>query len=177
MHSLTLTHTHSLSCTHCHALIHYLMHFYSLTHSLTHLRYLVNKEECDSLECITQHITGSTTIYSWRQSDHICISKLTIIGSDNGLSPGRRQAIIWTNDGILLTGPLGTNLSEILIKIHIFSFKKMHLKMSSAKWRPFYLWLNVLESAKFVVNERLATHWFHCHWQVCPLTRITCYAF
>ena len=28
---------------------------------------------------------------------HICISKLTIIGSYNGLSPGRRQAIIWTN--------------------------------------------------------------------------------
>ena len=33
-------------------------------------------------------------------------SKLTITGSDNGLSPGRRQAIIWTNDGILLIGPL-----------------------------------------------------------------------
>ena len=31
---------------------------------------------------------------------------------------GRRQAIIWTNVGILLTGPLGTNLSEILIEIH-----------------------------------------------------------
>ena len=48
---------------------------------------------------------------------HICINKLTIIGSDNGLSPGRRQAIIWTNDGILLIGPLGTNFSEILIEI------------------------------------------------------------
>ena len=44
---------------------------------------------------------------------HICISKLTSIGSDNGLSPGRRQAIIWTNAGILLIGPLGTNFSEI----------------------------------------------------------------
>ena len=48
---------------------------------------------------------------------HICINKLTIIGSDNGLSPRRRQAIIWTNDGILLIGPLGTNFSEILIEI------------------------------------------------------------
>ena len=46
---------------------------------------------------------------------HICISKLTIIVSDNGLSPGQRQAIIWTNAGILLIGPLGTNFSEILI--------------------------------------------------------------
>ena len=38
---------------------------------------------------------------------HICVSKLNIIGSDNGLSPGRRQAIIWTNVWILLIGPLG----------------------------------------------------------------------
>ena len=75
---------------------------------------------------------------------HICVSNLTIIGSDNGLSHGRRQTIIWTNDGILLIGPLGTNFSEILIGIQTFSFKKMHLKMSSAKWRPFCLGLNVL---------------------------------
>ena len=46
---------------------------------------------------------------------HICINKLTIIGSDNGLSPARRQAIIWTSAGILLIGPLETNFSEILI--------------------------------------------------------------
>ena len=52
----------------------------------------------------------------------------TIMSSDNGLSPGWRQAIIWTNAGILLIGPLGTNFSEILIKMYIFSFKKMHLK-------------------------------------------------
>ena len=59
---------------------------------------------------------------------HICVSKLTSIGSDNGLSPGRHQAIIWTNAGILLIGPLGTNFSELLIEIHTFSLKKMHLK-------------------------------------------------
>ena len=56
-----------------------------------------------------------------RPSD-ICISKLTIIGSDDGLLPGQHQAIIWTNAGILLIGPLGTDFSEILIKIYIFSF-------------------------------------------------------
>ena len=75
---------------------------------------------------------------------HICIGKLTIIGSDNGLSPGRRQAIIWNNARILLIGPLETNFNEILIEIHTFSFKKMHLKMSSGKRRPFCLGLNVL---------------------------------
>ena len=75
---------------------------------------------------------------------HICISKQTIIGSDNGLSTGRRQSIIWTNAGILLIGPLGTKFNEILIEIHTFSFKKMHLQLSSGKWRPFCLGLNVL---------------------------------
>ena len=44
---------------------------------------------------------------------HICVGNLTIIGSDNGLPPGRRQAIIWTNARILLIEPLGTILSEI----------------------------------------------------------------
>ena len=72
---------------------------------------------------------------------HICVSKLTIIGSDNGLSPGRRKAIIWTHAGLLLIVPLGTNFSELLIKIYTFSFKKMHLKMSSGKWQPFCLGL------------------------------------
>ena len=75
---------------------------------------------------------------------HICVSDLTSISSDNSLSPGRRQAIIRTNAGILLIRPLETNLSEILIKIWIFSFKKMGLKVSSAKWRPFCIGLNVL---------------------------------
>ena len=75
---------------------------------------------------------------------HICVGKLTTIVSDNGLSPVRRQAIIGTSAGMLLFGPLGTILSEISIGIQTFSFKKMHLKMSSAKWRPFCLGLNVL---------------------------------
>ena len=66
----------------------------------------------------------------------ICVGKRTIIGSDNGLSPERRQAIIGTNAGILLIGALGTNFSEISVEIQTFSFKKMHLKMS-AKCCPF----------------------------------------
>ena len=75
---------------------------------------------------------------------HIYVSELIIIGSDNGLSPGRCQAIIWTNAGILLILTLGTNFSEILSKIDIFSFKKLHLKISSAKWQQICLSLNVL---------------------------------
>ena len=79
---------------------------------------------------------------------YICSGKLTIVGSDNGLVPGRRQAIIiWTSAGISLIGPLGigTNLSEIFMGIQTFSFKKIHLKMASAKYiHPFCLSLNVL---------------------------------
>ena len=75
---------------------------------------------------------------------HVNVSKLTNIGSDNGLSPGRRQAIIQTNAGILLIEPLGTNFSEIVIEIHTISFKKMHLKMSSGRRWPYCFGLNVL---------------------------------
>ena len=79
----------------------------------------------------------------WGQVTHICVSNLTITVSDNGLSPGRYQAIIWTNAGISLIGPRWTNFGEILIDIQTFSFKKMRLEVSSGKWRPFCLSLIV----------------------------------
>ena len=95
---------------------------------------------------------------------HICISKLTIIGSDNGLSPDRRQAIIWTNAVLLLIEPLGTNFSEILIEILTFSFKKMPLKVSSGKWRPFCLGLNELIDAALIISDfaNCATNIINC---------------
>ena len=62
---------------------------------------------------------------------HVSASKWTIIGSDNDLSSGWHQDIISINAEILLIGPLGTNFSEMLIEIDIFSFTQMHLKMSS----------------------------------------------
>ena len=90
----------------------------------------------------------SLTRAHWRQFNHVCwnlkhvcIYTPTIIGSDNGLSPERYQAIIWTNAGILLIRTLGTIFSEILGKIHTFSFNKMHLK-TSVKWQPFFLGIN-----------------------------------
>ena len=96
---------------------------------------------------------GFDVLTHWGPMTHICIGKLTIIGSDNGLWPGWRQAIIWTNAMILLIRTLGTNFSEILSEIYAFSFKKMHLKMSSVKWRPFCLGLIVLNvNNMFMVN-------------------------
>ena len=85
--------------------------------------------------------------------------KLTIIGSDNGLSPERRQAIIWTNAGILLIGPLGTNFSEILIEIQTFSLKKIRLKMSTAKCCSFCLGLNVLTPILWYIFGN--DNWYH----------------
>ena len=95
---------------------------------------------------------------------HICVSKLTIIGSDNGLSPGRRQAINWTNTGILLIRPLGTNFNEMLIEILTFSFMKTRLKVSSAKWRPFCLDLNMLKVfPNYVCPDKLHALTFDDH--------------
>ena len=98
-----------------------------------------------------------------------------IIGSDNGLSPVRRQAIIWTNDGILLIRTLRTNFSEIRNEIHSFSFKKTHFKMSSAKWRLSRLGLNELildysrRCADTTPPYSFVHLWSECYTVLCPL--------
>ena len=100
--------------------------------------------------CIVhQNLSTGVLLTHWGRVTHIYVSKLIIIGSYNSLSPDRRQAIIWTSAGILLIGPFGTNFSEILIEILTFSFKNMRMKVSSAKRRPFCLYLNVL-----TINQR-----------------------
>ena len=55
------------------------------------------------------------------------------IGSGNGLSPIRCQAITWANAGVLSVGPVRTHFSEIRIGILVCLFKKMQLELSSAK--------------------------------------------
>ena len=71
---------------------------------------------------------------------HICVSKLTIIiGSDSDLWPGRCQATIWTNAGILSIRTLVANFSDILSEIHTF-----HPVKCLWKWQPFCLSLSVL---------------------------------
>ena len=97
--------------------------------------YLINNGIYPLLEPVLTH---------WGRVIHVCVSKSTIIGSDKGLSPGWWQAIIWTNIWILSIPTLETNSSETLGKSRTFSFRKMHLQMSSVKWQPFCLGLNVL---------------------------------
>ena len=96
----------------------------------------------------------------WGRVTHKCISKLIIIGLDNGLAPGWRQAIIWTNAGIMLMGTLGIHLNEILSKVHTYSFKRMYLKMST-KWRPLCLGLNVQSISGKLFAKAYARCMFH----------------
>ena len=98
-----------------------------------------------------------SVLIHWGRATHICVNKRTIIGSDKGLSPSRRQAIIRTNAGILLIRPLGTNFSEILVEIQTFSLKKIRLKMSSAKCCSFRLGLNMLMSSCYLHLGLLVT--------------------
>ena len=105
---------------------------------------------------------------------HICVSKPTTIGSDNGLSPGRRQAIIWSNAGILLIGTEGRNLSEILIEIHIFSlknaFENIVWEMAAILSRPQCVNMKSNMYAKwrivacFASNRYLNHCWFIVYW-------------
>ena len=76
-----------------------------------------------------------------------------IIGSDNDLSPGWYQSNIWANAGIMLIRPLGTNVNEILNTIYTSSFTKMHWKMSSVKWPPYCLGLNMLMDFPFSIQQ------------------------
>ena len=105
---------------------------------------------------------GGDELIHWDRVTHLCVSEFTFVGSHDGLSPGQCQAIIWTNAGILLIWLFGTNFSEILIKIHIFSYNNMHCKISSAKCQPFCLSLNVLKG----------TTWWQCIWKLCCYTNM-----
>ena len=95
---------------------------------------------------VSRRLIPSLPLTYWGWVTHICVSKLTTNGSDNGLSPGRRQTIIWTNAEMSWIGSLGTNFNEILIEIYTLSLKK------SRKWRSFYLGLNVLRCYGHVHN-------------------------
>ena len=104
-------------------------------------------------------------ITHWGRVMHICVSNLTSICSDNGLSPGRHQAIIWTNAGILLIRPLGTNLWNINRNSYIFT-KYMHLKMSSGKRWPFCLRLDVLSYRSLSTTQDSSPHVVSYHFQI-----------
>ena len=82
----------------------------------------------------SQRIFEGYMFNSVRLNDAVCVDILTIIGSDNGLSPGQRQAIIWTNDRILSIRPLGIRNSYIFIQE--YAFEKVFCKMGVILSQP-----------------------------------------
>ena len=117
---------------------------------------------------------------------HICVSKLTNIGSDNGLSPGRRQAIIWTNAGILLIGPLGTNFSVKFnrnsnVFIQENGLENGVCEMASILSRPQYVKsrsdVKVFDQCQIDVNPRVFAIWGGAVWSpgsvFCLLLRVS----
>ena len=98
----------------------------------------VHTEMCNAYIYVSQSL-----LTHWGWVMHIFVRNVNIIGSDNDLAPGWCQAINWINDGILLIWTSGTNFIEISIEINTFSLNKMHFKISSGKWWPFCLGLNV----------------------------------
>ena len=106
-----------------------------------------------SISLITEQLLSH-----WGRVTHICIDKLSIIGPDNGLSPGRHEAIIWTNTGILLIRTLGTNFGEILNEkfMHIHSRKciwkyclgnSVHFVLALKCCVSHYSWINYITSS------------------------------
>ena len=77
--------------------------------------------------CVIWLAIDATNSTQFRLVPHICVSEAPVwIKNSTG-----------TKYGFLSNGLLGTNFSEIWIKILHVSFMKMHLNVSSAKWRPF----------------------------------------
>ena len=85
---------------------------------LNELKFSFDSTETSGAWCISNLLLENLKFFKtdyiqlthWGRLTHICVSKLTIIGSDNGLLPGRRQAIIWTNAGIFVNWTLRNKL-------------------------------------------------------------------
>ena len=83
----------------------------------------------------------------------LMLSDVCINGSSKGLSTSQHKTIIWTNAGVYLIKPLGTDFSEISIEIHTLPFNKMHLKISSAKCQPFFSWPQCVKLLKLFMKQ------------------------
>ena len=130
----------------------YLLHIESVCHG--------SNLDVDEHIFMIQNVRALT---HWGRVTHAC--KLTNIGSDDGLSLGQCQAISWTNARILLIGPLGTIFNEISSEIHTILFKERHFKMSSTRWRPFWLGLIVVIWGVAYMNARDYRHMRSKRWR------------
>ena len=79
-----------------------------------------------------------------------------LFGATTGLpnNPFQRQALIWTNHGLLIIRALATKFSKIWIKMQRFSLKKINSEIYFVKYRPFCLRLNVLYGEQWNVQTQ-----------------------
>ena len=84
----------------------------------------------------------------WCWMTHICISKIIIIGSDNGLSPSHYLNQCWN----IVNWNIGNKLQWNCNRNQYIFIPEMHLKMSFVKWLPTYLSLNVLNGLGMGTN-------------------------
>ena len=84
-----------------------------------------------------------SSLTHWGRVTHICVSKLTIIGSDNGLSPGRRRGHYLNQWWNIVNSNLRNKLQWNPRQNSFIFIQKMHLKLS-VKGRLFSLGLNEL---------------------------------
>ena len=92
----TITHFVDVNVSLCRAELNFSWLFHMIKMALVFKILLLGKQR--TFDTVNTMATGEIT--HWSRVTHICVGKPTIIGSGNGLSPDRRQAIIWTNAGI-----------------------------------------------------------------------------
>ena len=103
---------------------------------------------------------------------YICFSKLTITGSDTGLSPGGRQAMIGTNAVIWVIGPLGKNVSGILIEIHAFLFEKIN-PFQNVVWKMAAIYFSPPMCLLLIFADVIINLWFlSTRWSQPPLEHV-----
>ena len=98
--------------------------------------------QSDMFSFLLSSIINRVYLTHWGRAMHICVRNLTIISSDNGLSPGRRQSIAWA--GIMLIVPTRIKFQWDFNRNPYILIRKIHLKMSSVYGRPYCSDLSVL---------------------------------
>ena len=151
--------------------------------SSIHRCFQASSSECDNL---FDGVSFTLVLTHWGPVTHICVSKPTIIGSDNGLSPGRCWAIIWTNAGMLLIRTVGTNFNEILNQIHNFNSRICIWKCRLRNGGNFFAALmcddNLIQDQFFVIylrdfSSRLKVDCMFCTHVNCCQCLFKCFIF
>ena len=118
-------------------------------HKLFHLKNAFENVACKTAAIVFEpakiHLPRWThSVTYWDRVTHICVGNLITIGSDNGLSPGRCQVIIWTNTGIHIVYWTTRNTPQWNVNRNSYIYIQGNTFVNVCKWRQFCLGLNML---------------------------------